>query len=48
MLKYFISNVIYSCDGKAKFSAVITPVFSVTLFFFIDVLLHIFVETMMH
>ncbi len=23
-------NVIYSCDGKAEFSAVITPVFSVT------------------
>ncbi len=33
MLKYFISNVIYSYVGKAKFSAVITPVFSVTWFF---------------
>ncbi len=23
-------NVIYSCDGKAEFSEVITPIFSVT------------------
>ncbi len=26
-------NAIYSCDGKAEFSAAITPVFSVTLSF---------------
>ncbi len=31
VLFYFIFNVIYSCDGKAEFSAAITPVFSVTL-----------------
>ncbi len=27
---YFIKDVIYFCDGKAEFSASITPVFSVT------------------
>ncbi len=26
-------NAIYSCDGKAEFSAAISPVFSVTLSF---------------
>ncbi len=29
-VSFFCCNIIYSCDGKAEFSAAITPVFSVT------------------
>ncbi len=38
----YFKNVIYFCDGKAEFSAVISPAFSLVIVTVLSLLLHFF------